>query len=220
MALQCYQYKNHWFQSFVQDRVDSVRELDVVAATTAHLRFEEAHKILAKRFADSIGGDPGQLADLKLGAQIASGQMRGCDTIYSTMRYLGARADALLAGKSRQSVSRPVGLSDAQVEDAGFHLSQLCKSKAGMRKFGYNANTIPTLNLDIPNIPNFFCAIEKPGCIQRSIATALRRLKIPFNRLGLLTFDDTNFTPGQCWVMWWGGGFQMVPMCSIFNCYL
>jgi hypothetical protein len=190
-----YNLRNPAFQDFFDNRVDPL--VDIASSpSNPQQAFEESSRLLTKQFADSIGGNPTKVAEIRLAAQIASGQVQALDSTYCMIRYLGARADLQLSGKRCGTVRCPIGLTEVQVQDTGFHLAQLCRSRAAMRKFGYNSRTLPRLDLDTPNLPNFFCSYEKPSTLQRSCATALRRLGAQFTRLGTLSFDDTNFVAG------------------------
>ena len=177
-----------------------VRNLQLqVASIGGEVLFAESERAILSTFANVAATDPSRLADVKLAAEIASGRLKKTPAIYTLVRLLAQKANKIRRGCRGQnvgSVSYLPGVSQEAFDDVGFQLSQVCANKEGMSTFGYQSRCAPSINFDMPMVPNSFMSIEDPQITQLQVVTSTQRLECRGTRNCLLVFDETNFIPG------------------------
>ena len=185
--------KNKALELIVRDRLSPLASMDSDAGA------RQVEQALVQQFAYQLEADPRRIADIKLAAQLASGNIQEADsTVYGLMRYLGHKVTSKIQGNRRRlNTSAPAGLSDQLTADVGFHLAQACANKEAMKMFGYHQPAGATsLNFHIPGLPVPFMALESRVTQRMNVKCALTRLKCRAKRLHVVGFDETNFIPG------------------------
>ena len=161
-------------------------------------KFQETHRALVAQYADSLETDPCKNKDMVLAAEIASGRIHSATTTYTLIRLLAEKERNIRQGRSRLNTSRLEGMTQEQMQDAGFHLAQQCRNTAGMASFGFNPKAKPTINFQQVGIPRCFLSINDPRAMQEGVRIILRHLKCQYMRCHVVLFDESNFQPGSC----------------------
>ena len=144
----------------------------------------------------------GKKSDLKLSELIISGALRGNDILRTLISAMVCKSVKLQQNRKRVTSSSfsELGISITEVHEAGFQLASCANMRALMKFFGLSPKAIPRMDLQMPGLPQFFCAATADTSsghnqLALNMELSLRLLEVESNRDYHITFDDTVLWP-------------------------